>query len=135
MPLGVMLLSPSYDNTDSAPPDEGPQLAKLDEVAAASLWREMRAGGWSIVEEYERDGRRFLVARRVRAHVDRLTAREREIVERVVSGASSKAIGLELGVAASTVAGHLANAMKKLGVPSRIALVRVYRFLAKESQP
>lgn len=131
----VMLLSLGDDNTPPSPLEEAPRLAKLDEVAAASLWREMRAGGWSIVEEYERDGRRFLVARRVRAQVDRLTAREREVVERVVAGASSKVIGLELGLAASTVAGHLANAMKKLGVPSRIALVRVYRFLAPVAQP
>jgi DNA-binding CsgD family transcriptional regulator len=110
---------------------EAPRLRRLDDDAAASLWREVRAGRWSIVDEYERDGRRFLVARRAPSPaLDKLTAREREIVARVVSGRASKEIGIELGVAASTVAGHLANAMKKLGVHSRVSLVRLHRWLA-----
>lgn len=52
-----------------------------------------------------------------------LTPREREIVERVAMGLSNKSVAYELGVCESTVATHLARAMRKLGVTRREALV------------
>ncbi len=106
------------------------RLSRLDEHAAAALWRDVRAGVWSIVEERERDGRRFLVARRAPSRaLDELTPREREIVGRVVSGRTNKEIAFDLRIAGSTVAGHLTSAMRKLAIPSRVALVRLYRWL------
>jgi predicted ATPase/DNA-binding CsgD family transcriptional regulator len=48
-----------------------------------------------------------------------LTAREREIVGCVVRGLRNSAIADELGISPATVARHVANIMRKLGVSSR----------------
>lgn len=60
-----------------------------------------------------------------------LTAREREIVVRAVMGHSNKLIAHEVGLAASTVAGHMAKAATKLGARSRVELIAV--FLGREA--
>jgi len=49
-----------------------------------------------------------------------LTARELEIAAAITRGLSNKAIGDELGIASTTVARHVANIMRKLGVSSRV---------------
>jgi DNA-binding CsgD family transcriptional regulator len=50
---------------------------------------------------------------------ERLTARERQVLERVVLGKGNDAIALDLGIAPATVAKHLEHAYRKLGVPNR----------------
>lgn len=52
-----------------------------------------------------------------------LSSRERQILELVSAGLTSKAIGARLGIAESTVKFHLANAYAKLGVESRAQAV------------
>ena len=54
--------------------------------------------------------------------LDRLTAREREIVVAVAHGLSFKQAARKIGVAPSTVANHLYRIYRKLGVNSRTAL-------------
>jgi DNA-binding NarL/FixJ family response regulator len=53
--------------------------------------------------------------------VEKLTAREREVLEHVVVGRRNEAIAHELGIAPATVAKHLEHAYRKLGVQNRIA--------------
>lgn len=53
-----------------------------------------------------------------------LTMREREILQRVASGASSKAIAAELGLSEKTVSNHRANIMRKVGVRETAGLTR-----------
>jgi DNA-binding CsgD family transcriptional regulator len=53
--------------------------------------------------------------------VEKLTARERQVLEQVVVGKGNEAIALELGIAPATVAKHLEHAYRKLGVPNRTA--------------
>lgn len=53
-----------------------------------------------------------------------LTGREREIVELVVAGNSSKIIGAKLGISPKTVDIHRANIMKKLNVHTIAELVQ-----------
>jgi len=55
----------------------------------------------------------------------RLTPREREIMELVVEGRSSKRIATELGISQRTVDVHRARMMKKLEVGSATKLVRL----------
>jgi two-component system, NarL family, nitrate/nitrite response regulator NarL len=55
----------------------------------------------------------------------RLTAREREILSRVASGASAAAIARELFISAPTVKTHLRRIYEKLGVTDRAAAVAV----------
>jgi DNA-binding CsgD family transcriptional regulator len=54
--------------------------------------------------------------------LDRLTAREREIVHAVAQGLSFKQAARKIGVAPSTVANHLYRVYRKLGVSSRTEL-------------
>jgi DNA-binding NarL/FixJ family response regulator len=58
----------------------------------------------------ERDGR-----------FEKLTGREREVLEQVVVGKGNDAVALELGIAPGTVAKHLEHAYAKLGVRNRTA--------------
>jgi FixJ family two-component response regulator len=58
------------------------------------------------------------------AHYDALTPREGEVMELVVAGDSSKAIGKKLGISPKTVDIHRANIMKKLDVHTVAELVQ-----------
>ncbi len=72
---------------------------------------------------------RFLVHLRDAGPLDLLTDRERDVVTQVCQGLSAKAIGRELGLAASTVSTHLYRAYRKLGVENRTALARLMQSL------
>ncbi len=51
-----------------------------------------------------------------------LTARELQIAALITRGLSNRAIADELGIAAATVARHIANVMAKLGFTSRLQI-------------
>jgi DNA-binding CsgD family transcriptional regulator len=72
--------------------------------------------------ELRRLGRR--VQRPARDGVGPLTAREREIAELVAAGATSRAVAEQLVLSPRTVEAHLRNVYGKLGVRSRVELVR-----------
>ena len=55
--------------------------------------------------------------------VARLTAREREVLARVVEGATNKQVASELGVSSQAIDARRSRAMQKLGVDSVPALV------------
>ena len=63
--------------------------------------------------------------RDLRTRFDALSAREREVVARVVAGLMNKQIAAELGVSEVTVKVHRHNAMQKLGARSLADLVRI----------
>lgn len=60
----------------------------------------------------------------LRSNFDALTGREREVMELVVTGDSSKVIGMKLGISPKTVEIHRANIMKKLNVRTVAELVQ-----------
>lgn len=72
--------------------------------------RVARTGGLYLLLLEERDGR-----------IERLSTREREVLDHVLLGKANDAIALHLGIARATVAKHLENAYRKLGVPNRMA--------------
>ena len=90
-------------------------------------WRALVAGRWSLIDQMEHDGRRYIVAREneptVRGHAS-LTARERQVVEYAKLGHHNKLIAYELGISDSTVRVLLARASAKLGVRRREDLLR-----------
>lgn len=55
-----------------------------------------------------------------------VTAREHEIMDKVVAGRTNKEMAMELGVSPRTIEVHRARLMDKLGVDSVATLVRLY---------
>jgi DNA-binding NarL/FixJ family response regulator len=55
---------------------------------------------------------------------DRLTPREREVVQLIAEGRTNKDIALELGLSVKTADAHRANVMRKLDLHSVSELVR-----------
>jgi len=70
-------------------------------------------------------------SRKLRAHFESLTPREREVFERVTTGYLNKQIAGELGMAERTVKAHRANIMEKMQAESLAELVHI----AAELQP
>ena len=62
------------------------------------------------------------------SRLEKLTTRERQVLEQVVLGKSNAAVALELGIEPATVAKHLEHIYRKLGVQNRTAATR---FLSK----
>lgn len=96
-----------------------------DEAEALSLWQALAAGRWSLIDRFDTDGRRYVVAFRNDVHVRdprALTQAERHVAERAVRGDALKQIASALGLSLSTVATQLASVCRKLGVTSRLKL-------------
>lgn len=104
---------------------------RIDAGEALTLWRCMVERRWTIVDQFERDGRRYVVAYpnvpASRVSLEALTPRERAVAMAAALGHANKVIAYELGIAESTVATLLGRAARKLGVASRVELVRRLR--------
>jgi DNA-binding CsgD family transcriptional regulator len=86
---------------------------------AVTLWEALVAGRWSVVEHFERDGKRYYLAHRnepVLAPDRGLTAREQQVLAYAELGHSNKLIAYSLGLATSTVSTLLTSARSKLGL-------------------
>lgn len=99
---------------------------------AVESWRALVAGKWSLVDHFDHDGRRYLVARDNTLPTgqrmgSRLSQREQQVVSLAAIGHSNKLIAYELGVGVSTVGGYLRTAASKLGAASRVELIRAAR--------
>ncbi|MBL8786947.1 MAG: helix-turn-helix transcriptional regulator [Deltaproteobacteria bacterium] len=102
---------------------------RSDGRVATEVWTGLAEGRWSLVDQFDRDGRRFYLARAnvPSTPVAKLTEREAAVARAASHGHSNKLIAYELGIPASTVASHLKSACAKLGAPSRTALIRIVR--------
>ena len=97
--------------------------------SSEAAWNDLIAGRVRVVSRFDRDGRRFIVARRsenpTQAGVAPLTPRELAAVQHRVRGAQLKDIAPALGVSISTVAKSLQRALFKLGLENQAELVAV----------
>lgn len=103
-------------------------LRRQDPEEAVEMWRALVAGRWSIVDRFDRDGRRFLIAHENEPQAAEplaLTVRERQVVTRVAMGHSNKLVAYELGLSVGSVSAYLNTAMRKLGLRSRVDLARL----------
>lgn len=85
---------------------------------SVELWRALVSGRWSVVEHFERDGKRYYLAHKndpALAPDLALTERERQVLGYAELGHSDKLIAYSLGLSRSTVATLLARARRKLG--------------------
>jgi two-component system, LuxR family, response regulator FixJ len=79
----------------------------------------------SAIDAWQQDhSEDSLLARMFPGH-ERLTARERDVLERIASGASNKEAGRELGISPRTVEVHRARIMDKLAAKNAADLMRI----------
>ena len=106
------------------------KLRRLDADAASALWRAMVSGEWSLVDYFDHDGKRLLLAQENQVPVvgrKALTDRERQVVACAAMGHSNKLIAYDLGLSTGTISVILSRAAEKLGVSGRVALIRAFR--------
>lgn len=111
------------------------KLRRVDPSEALALWRCLVDGTWSLVDTFDSDGRRYVVAHRnerVRASSSsalesKLTPRELDVLARLAEGYGNKLIAYELGLTSSTVGTLLNRAAVKLGASSRAELIVLAR--------
>lgn len=109
---------------------EARERVRVDRRPAAEhlgQWPALSWARWTLVDAFEENGRRYIVARENRARVrglDALSDRERQSVAYLALGLSTKETAYALGIAAVTVRVMLARAAGKLGVASRAALLQ-----------
>jgi len=111
------------------------KLRKSDPRAALMTWRGLSRGRWSLVDWFDTDGRRYILAvpnppslRDPRG----LSERENQVVEFATLGDSHKLIAYRLGIARSTVTNSLRSAMRKLGVATQAQLIAKMSGFPKE---
>ena len=115
--------------------EPGTACARIPRAEVAEVCRELLAGRWALIDRFERDGRLYIVARCGIAEArdaSALTLRERQVLGRVALGHTNKLVAFDLGVSASTVATHLAMALRKLGLRSRLQVVGLLAALAHD---
>jgi DNA-binding CsgD family transcriptional regulator len=99
-----------------------PGERRRDANSVVDLWAGLIAGRWTVVDRWEADGRRHLVARRVkgrRKDPQALTPREQQVVMMAIGGASNVQLAHDLSMHESTVATHMSRALRKLGLERR----------------
>ena len=113
--------------------DHTPRILRhADAERALGLWEGLLRGRWTLVDWFDADGRRFIIARQNPPHQGYprgLTKREREVALSAALGESSKATGYHLGISPSRVSALLKAAMRKLGVRTKAQLVVMVRVL------
>ena len=95
-----------------------------------SAWRALVRGRWTLVDDFEREGSRYLVARAngpAARGPTLLSTRERQVLEQLVLGHTDKLVAYELGLSHSTVRVLVARARAKLGAKTRAELIEKFR--------
>lgn len=95
--------------------------SKGGEDALAS-WTALFDGRWSLVDRFDSDGRRYIVAHKNPDRVKDprgLSPMQARAAAHAAVGHSDKLTAYHLGVSPATIAGHVRTAMGKLGVATR----------------
>jgi DNA-binding CsgD family transcriptional regulator len=104
---------------------------------ALGLWRALVDGRWSLIERFESDGRRIVVARSnpppARRH-RALNQQEQKVVALLALGHSVKLCAYELGRAESRTSEIARSALRKMGLGSRAELLELYGALVGSEQ-
>jgi DNA-binding CsgD family transcriptional regulator len=105
-------------------------LRGLDADRALELWQSLVTARWSLVDEFDRRGRRYFIAHEndpPLANCSQLTRREQLVIEYAALGHTNKFIAYELGLSASAVATYLKRGMTKLRINTRVGLIKRFR--------
>lgn len=102
---------------------------RSDPDESLSIWQGLVEGRWSLVDRFESDGRRFVVAHQNAIDVRDprgLTPTELLVAELLGKGRSVKEIAYQLGVTPSAITNAAQRARKKLGLSSTPELVELF---------
>jgi len=89
---------------------------------ALAIWKALIGGRWSLLDQFDSDGKRFLIARPNEPEpppIRELTTRERQVVAYARLGHPNKLISYELGLSPARVSEAVGSAMLKLGIRHR----------------
>ena len=103
---------------------------KHDIAKALEVWEGLVAGRWSLVDHFDTDGKRFLLAMKNAPPTDPradLSPRERRACALVAMGHRDKEIAYMLGLSLASVTASLHRARTKLNVTSRTELAGIWR--------
>lgn len=96
---------------------------RSDVERATRQWRPLVVSRWSLLDDFDSDGRRFVVAVEneppTRPPRKDLSEREHQVITQAHLGHSDKVIAYELGLSASTVRVLMHRAARKLGASTR----------------
>ena len=113
------------------------KLRRSDPEAAIAGWKGLIAARWTLVDQFESDGRRYLLARQNEPNVHplaSLTHRERCAAGYAALGHTNKLIAYEMGIAPSTVSVLLHRVAQRLGTKTRAALIAAFLNGAREGR-
>ena len=103
----------------------GPGL-RNDPTAALELWKSLTEGRWSLVDWFDSDDRRYVLALPNAPSVTDprgLTDRENLVATYAMHGDSLTLIGYRLGLSKASISTTLKRVMKKLGVRTQAQLI------------
>jgi DNA-binding CsgD family transcriptional regulator len=106
------------------------RLRREDPDEALEIWRALVEGRWSMVDWFDSDGRRFVLAHPNPPNLKDprgLSERERQVATYAALGESNKLVSYRLGISQPKVSTTLKSAMHKLGVQTRPQLVEKLR--------
>jgi DNA-binding CsgD family transcriptional regulator len=102
-------------------------LRKDDPRKALETWKALVRGRWSVVDWFDSDGRRFVLAKPNPPKVfdpRGLSGQECQVVTYVLLGDTNKLVAYRLGLSQGRVSVLLKSAMHKLGATSKAQLVQ-----------
>ncbi len=105
------------------------RFRETDPEQVTSIWSSLVDGRWSLVDSFDSDGKRFLLAHRNALELPEpsaLTPAERQVAALFARGHSSKLVAYELGLSPSAVSSTLRRALRKLRLKSRTELVALF---------
>jgi DNA-binding NarL/FixJ family response regulator len=90
---------------------------------AAAQIAALSTGAWRIVDHFDADGRRYVIARLIGSP---LSTEEQVTVRRRARGDSVKEIAIDMGVSSATVSRRLTRALQRLGLARHAELPRLF---------
>lgn len=104
-----------------------------DPAEALAMWKALTDGRWSLVDWFDTDGRRFVLALPNAPEVTDprgLSERESMVATYAMHGDTVTLIGYRLGLSKGTVSATLKRAMRKLKVKNQAQLIERFSALA-----
>jgi DNA-binding CsgD family transcriptional regulator len=111
------------------------KLRKSDPEEALEIWHGLVRGRWSLIDWFDTDGRRFVLAKPNAPNLGDprgLNERELQVATYAARGESGKLIGYRFGISPQRVSTLLKSTMRKLGVKTQAQLVERMRGLPSE---